>query len=332
MKDFSDKLPFNFASKKPLEVKFSGLDLSTDAGLLLVKQAEENLKVCQGMADCLEDKREQHKVKHPLFQLISQRIYQIAAGYEDTNDSNYLRHDPIFKIICDKIPKIGSELLASQPTISRLENQITNEEIKAIRRFFVDKFIKSHSVVPEEILLDIDGFEAITYGHQQLSLFHGYYKNQIYFPVLINEAHSGYPVILQLRAGNSHAGKGVVGLLRWLFWRLRKAWPNIKIILRGDGGFSLPEIMDLCERSNVKYAFGFSSNAVLKRKINYLLDLARLQYFKTQEKVRLFDDVYYAAQTWKQPGASYYESRMVRKRSKSSISSNKYRYRASRAL
>ena len=301
MKDFSNKLPFNFASKKPLEVKFSGLDLSTDAGLLLVKQAEENLKVCQGMADCLEDKREQHKVKHPLFQLISQRIYQIAAGYEDTNDSNYLRHDPIFKIICDKIPKIGSELLASQPTISRLENQITKEEIKAIRRFFVEKFIKSHSVVPEEIWLDIDGFDAITYGQQQLSLFHGYYKNQIYFPVLINEAHSGYPVILQLRAGNSHAGKGVVGLLRWLFWRLRKAWPNIKIILRGDGGFSLPEIMDLCERSNVKYAFGFSSNAVLKRKINYLLDIARLQYFKTQEKVRLFDDVYYAAQTWKQP-------------------------------
>ncbi len=269
----------DFASKKPLEVKFSGLDLSTDAGLLLVKQAEENLKVCQGIADCLEDKREQHKVKHPLFQLISQRIYQIAAGYEDTNDSNYLRHDPIFKIICDKIPKIGSELLASQPTISRLENQITNEEIKAIRRFFVDKFIKSHSVVPEEILLDIDGFDAITYGHQQLSLFHGYYKNQIYFPVLINEAHSGYPVILQLRAGNSHAGKGVVGLLRWLFWRLRKAWPNIKIILRGDGGFSLPEIMDLCERSNVKYAFGFSSNAVLKRKINYLLDKRKITIF-----------------------------------------------------
>ena len=101
MKDFSDKLPFNFASKKSLEVKFSGLDLSTDAGLLLVKQAEENLKVCQGIADCLEDKREQHKVKHSLFQLISQRIYQIAAGYEDTNDSNYLRHDQGNRILIE---------------------------------------------------------------------------------------------------------------------------------------------------------------------------------------------------------------------------------------
>ena len=157
MKQISDKLPLNFAAKKPLEVKFSGLDLSTDAGLLLVKQAEENLKVCEGMSDCLEDNREQHKVKHPLFQLISQRIYQIAAGYEDTNDSNDLRHDPIFKIICDKIPKIGAELLASQPTISRLENRITKQEIKRIRRFFVNKFLQNYPEAPEEIVLDLDG-------------------------------------------------------------------------------------------------------------------------------------------------------------------------------
>jgi hypothetical protein len=134
-----------------------------------------------------------------------------------------------------------------------------------------------------------------------LSLFHGYYGHQIYFPVLINEAKTGYPLILQLRAGNSHAGKGVLGLLRWLFWRLRKAWPNVTIILRGDGGFSLPEIINLCERKGVKYVFGFSNNAVLKRKINYLLDLARLEYFRTQEKARIFDDVYYAAKTWGKP-------------------------------
>ena len=140
-----------------------------------------------------------------------------------------------------------------------------------------------------------------THGHQQLSLFHGYYGHQIYFPVLINEAKSGYPLILQLRAGNSHAGKGVLGLLRWLFWRLKKAWPDVKIILRGDGGFSLPEIINLCERKEVKYVFGFSNNAVLKRKINYLLDLARLEYFRTLQKARLFDDVYYAAKTWKKP-------------------------------
>ena len=100
---------------------------------------------------------------------------------------------------------------------------------------------------------------------------------------------------------NSHPGKGVAGILRWLFWRLKRAWPKVKIILRGDAGFSLPEIMNLCDRSEVKYAMGFSSNAVLKRKISYLLDQARLQYVRTGEKARLFDDVYYGAQTWDEP-------------------------------
>ncbi len=249
----------------------------------------------------MSDNREQAKVKHSLAQLLSQRVYQIAAGYEDTNDSNYLRHDPIFKIACDRVPIPGEELLASQPTISRWENRITKKEIKGIRSFFIEQFIQSYSAPPDEILLDIDGWDALTHGEQQLSLFHGYYGHHIYFPVLINEAHSGYPLVLQLRAGNSHPGKGVVGILRWLFWRLRKAWPGVAIILRGDAGFSLPEIINLCERSEVKYAFGFSSNAVLKRKISYLLDQARLQYIRTQEKARLFDDVYYAAQTWHQP-------------------------------
>ncbi len=269
--------------------------------MLLVRQAEEKLKICEGLADCLADNREPGKVKHPLNQLISQRVDQIAAGYEDTNDSNYLRHDPIFKIACDKVPIPGEELLASQPTMNRLENQVTNREIKAMRSFFLDQFLQSYSEQPEEILLDIDGWDALTHGNQQLSLFHGYYGHYIYFPVLINEASSGYPLVLQLRAGNSHPGKGVAGILRWLFWRLRKAWPKIRIILRGDAGFSLPEIMNLCERSGVKYAFGLSSNAVLKRKISYLLDRARLQYLRTEEKTRLFDDVYYAAQTWDEP-------------------------------
>ena len=166
-------------------------------------------------------------------------------------------------------------------------------------------------------MLDIDGWDDPTHGHQQLSLFHGYYGHYMYFPVLINEAHSGYPLVLELRAGNSHPGKGVAGILRWLFWRLKRAWPKVKIILLPDAGFSLPEIMNLCERSGVKYALGFSSNAVLKRKISYLLDLARLQYIRTGEKAhrprrgflgvrteqeaRLFDDVMDAAGTWDEP-------------------------------
>ena len=159
--------------------------------------------------------------------------------------------------------------------MSRWENQIQKKEQSAIRRLFVERFISSYEKAPEDIVLDIDGWDDPTYGNQQLSFFHGYYGHYMYYPVLINEAKSGYPLVLQLRAGNSDPGKGVAGILRWLFWRLQKAWPKVKIILRGDGGFSLPEIMRLCERSQVEYVFGFNSNAVLKRKINYLLDQAR---------------------------------------------------------
>lgn len=123
----------------------------------------------------------------------------------------------------------------------------------------------------------------------------------MYFPVLINEANSGYPVVLQLRAGNSHPGKGVAGILRWLFWRLKRAFPGVRIILRADAGFALPEILQVCERSGVGYAIGYARNAVTERKIAPLLERARLQCIQTGDKARLFDDVYYAASTWTYP-------------------------------
>ena len=123
----------------------------------------------------------------------------------------------------------------------------------------------------------------------------------MYFPVLINEATSGYPVVLQLRAGNSHPGKGVAGILRWLFWRLKRAWPNVKLYFRADAGFALPEILRVCERSQVGYAIGFSSNAVVKRKIEARLEQARVVSCLTGEKARLFDDVYYQASSWNAP-------------------------------
>jgi hypothetical protein len=256
---------------------------------------------CAGIAARLSDPREANKISHSLLELIRQRVYQIVGGYEDANDSNLLRHDPILKIACGREPIAGEELLASQPTLSRLENRVSGQEIASLRRFYVDKFIARYQEAPAEIVLDIDGWDAPTYGNQQLSFFHGYYEQQMYFPVLINEASSGYPLVMQLRAGNSHAGKGVAALLRWLFWRLRRAWPGVRIVLRGDAGFSLPELMQRCERSNVYYAFGYARNHVLNRKISDLLERARLTYCRTQQKARLFDDVYYAAATWTAP-------------------------------
>ena len=186
-----------------------------------------------------------------------------------------------------------SEQLASQATISRLENQVSKPEVAKMRNAILGGFIERYPVAPEAIVLDIDGWDAPTHGQQQLSCFHGYYGHSMYFPVLINEAKSGYPLVLQLRAGNTHPGKGVAGLLRWLFWRLKRAFPGIHLILRADAGFALPEILQVCERSGVSYAVGFARNAVTGRKIADLMERARLQCIRTQEKARLFDDVYH---------------------------------------
>ncbi len=165
----------------------------------------------------------------------------------------------------------------------------------------METFIESYRTTPEEIVLDADGWDAATHGTQQLSCFHGYYGQHMYFPGLISEASSGYPLVLQLRAGNSHPGKGVAGLLRWLFWRLRKAFPGVRVMFRADAGFALPEILRVCERSGVGYAIGYARNAVTEHKIAPLLERARLQFHQTQAKARLFDDVYYSATTWDEP-------------------------------
>lgn len=301
MTECHSELPLDFYPARSLQVQFSGLDLSSDAGLLLVRQAEERLGVCRGLAGCIAEWRDPSKLVHPLIDLVSQRVYQIVGGYEDANDSNQMRHDPIYKIACDRLPVVGEQALASQPTMTRLENHVSRQENAQMRRFFIDHFMAQYERPPRELWLDIDGWDAPTYGEQQLSLFHGYYGQSMYFPVLINEASSGYPLVLQLRAGNSHPGKGVAGLLRWLFWRLKRAWPDVKLYFRADAGFALPEILRVCERSQVGYVIGFGSNAVVKRKIEARLEQARIVTCLTGAKARLFDDAYYQAGSWDAP-------------------------------
>jgi Transposase DDE domain group 1 len=294
-------LQYDFDVQRELVVQFSDLELSSDAGILLARQAEETAQVCRALAQSIEEWRDPSKITHSLYQLVSQRVYQLVGGYADANDSNQLRHDPIYKIACGRIPLAQAELLASQPTITRLENHVSKREVAQMRSRLVEGFIQRYNEIPHEIVLDIDGWDDPTHGEQQLSFFHGYYGQHMYFPVLINEASSGYPLGLQLRAGNSHPGKGVAGILRWLFWRLKRAFPGVRLILRADAGFALPEILRVCERSEVGYAIGFRRNAVTERKMANLLEQARLQCIQTGQKARLFDDVYYAASTWKYP-------------------------------
>jgi hypothetical protein len=149
------ELAYNFPTPRPLVVRFSDLELSSDAGILLARQAEEQVQVCRGLSECIEDWRDPNKITHSLHQLVSQRVYQLVGGYEDANDSNVLRHDPIFKLACGRSPNAGTDLLASQPTITRLENHVGKAEVAAMRSRMVDGFINSYKSAPEEIVLDI---------------------------------------------------------------------------------------------------------------------------------------------------------------------------------
>ncbi len=302
MTECETELPLDFYRLRPLQVQFSALELSSDAGLLFVRQADERMGLCWRLAEAIEEWREPSKIIHRLEQLVRQRVYQLIGGYEDANDSNVMRHDPIYKLVCDRLPEAGEHLLASQPTITRLENHVDKRDNARIRNVFMNHFIESYAQPPAVVVLDIDGWDAPTYGEQQLSFFHGYYGHHMYYPVRINEASSGYPLVLQLRAGNSHPGKGVAGILRWTFWRLRRAWPGVRIILRADSGFALPELLRLCERVHVVYVLGFRRNPVLARKIQPLLEQARVVACLSESgKARLFDDVYYAAERWEKP-------------------------------
>jgi hypothetical protein len=147
------ELPYDFAAPRRLEVKFSDLELSSDAGILLARQAEARVKVCEGIAACIVEWRDPQKITHSLEQLVSQRVYQLVGGYEDANDSNPLRHDPIYKLACGRLPSPNQDLLASQPTITRLENHISKAEVSKMRSQMVEQFIGRYSVAPEEIVL-----------------------------------------------------------------------------------------------------------------------------------------------------------------------------------
>jgi co-chaperonin GroES (HSP10) len=163
----NSELQFTFLGDRRVVVKFSDLELSTDAGILLARQAEEQVQVCRSIASCIEDWREPNKMTHSLEQLVSQRVYQLVGGYEDAIDSNQLRHDPIYKIACGRLPLPEQELLASQPSITRLENHVSKSEISAMHSQMLTGFIGRYREAPCEVVLDIDGWDDPTHGHRR---------------------------------------------------------------------------------------------------------------------------------------------------------------------
>ena len=317
-----EQLTFWDLGKQTVTVDFSGGTLVSDAGLLAVRRLDRKLGVLKKAARGLPDPRCQMLVTHSAERILTQRVYQILAGYFDGNDAQVLRHDPLFQTLCDVSPS-DKRPLASGSTVNRFQHAYTRREaqkppperevlfeqraahverIKQSNRYLVELFLRTRRRRPQRIVLDIDATDDPTHGAQQLTLFDAYHCQYQYKPLLVFEGETGFPLSGHLRPGTAHDSWGAVDVLRQIVQQLRARWPDVPILVRGDCGMATPAVYDFCEAEKLLYVLGFAANEVLKRKTQLLLNLAQAKFDLYEEKQQLFarlDD--YQAGTWPHP-------------------------------
>jgi hypothetical protein len=257
--------PIPALSGKKVSAAFDGGRITSDGGVLLLAEAERKLGIADRLAALIPDRRDPSRVLHPLADILRARILAIAAGYEDADDLDALRHDPAFKMALGRTPeaKLG---LASQPTMSRWENAADIRVAIRMTHEMIDLYCDSHAVAPTAITLDIDDTFDAAHGGQQLTFWNGFHGERGYAPIHVYEAESERPVAFVLRPAKTPSGKEVTGHVRRLIRRIRRHWPETRMLLRGDGHYARPEVMAFCEAEDgVDYLFGMPVNAVLRR-------------------------------------------------------------------
>jgi hypothetical protein len=284
---------------KPVHLAFDGGRLTSDAGVLLLAEIERKLQIAERLACCIADPRAPERVRHSVAEMIRFRSLLIAAGYEDANDCDALRDDPAFKMAVGRLPETGTEL-CSQPTMCRLENLPTKTTLIRMMAAMVDLFCDSFEQVPRRMLLDIDDTLDRVHGGQQLSLFHAHHDSRCFLPIHIYEAVTGKPVAVILRPGKTPGGAEVALVLRHLVNAIRRRWPKVEIVIRGDSHYARPEAMAWLERNRVRYVFGLAGNRVLLDRVATLAEDAAVRRAEEDaDKVRNFHDFRYAAKSWK---------------------------------
>lgn len=287
----------NFDSRSVV-AEFSAGPMTSDGGFLLLREIDRMTDLSSSMSRALCDRREQAKVRHDQTELMRQRLFAIAMGYEDGNDHQALRFDPGLKTAVGSLPETGPAL-ASQPTLSRFENGVHAGELFRLSDALIDAYVAAHPAPRKGIVLDMDSTDDPTHGQQQLSFFHGYYDQYMLHPLLIFDGLSGFPVAAVLRAGNAHASKGAVAILERILRRLKHAYPEACILVRADAGFAVPEIYELFEREKVKYTIGLITNERLRKRTARLVRKAEKEYVRTGAKQRLFGSFQHRAGSWR---------------------------------
>jgi hypothetical protein len=293
---FSFSFSFDFFHSKPVVVEPSTAQVSSDAGLLPIRQLDERLGLTAQFAEALSDPRLTACVDHSFLEMTRMRIYGILADYPDQNDHDVLRSDPIFKLICGRSP--SDKDLASQPTLSRFENAIVVGCFFRLRDVLIDQFIASFDEPPTQLTLDIDPFDDPTHGQQQLTFFHDHYDQYQYLPRVITCAENDLVVDVCLLYGSAHAALGAADDLEYVVHRLRQAWPGVQIHIRADAGFGVPRVYEACERLDTLYAIGIGMNSRLKKLSEATLAEAVKRFESQGEPQRLFCAFWYRAESW----------------------------------
>src|SRR5512143_1982391 len=281
---------------KEVVARFDGGRLSSDGGLLVLREIERRLAIADRLAACIDDPRDPGCTVHPLADIIRFRLLMIAAGYEDGNDATGLRLDPVFKMALERLP--SGRHLCSQSTISRLENLPDARTLLRLGRALVDVYCGSFRQVPERIVLDIDTFDAV-HGGQQLRLFNAHYDDYGFQPIVVFDGHGRF-VAAVLRPAKRPKGVEIRAFLRRLIRAIRTNWPKVAILVRADSHYACPEVLDWGEANGIDYVFGLAPTSTWKRHVGALQasTLARFRVDPSGGKVRRFKEFFDAAHTW----------------------------------
>ena len=283
---------------KDLCARFDGGRLSSDGGVLVLRGIEERLGLAARLAGCLADARDPTSTTHSYADMIRARMFAIACGYEDCDDLDVLRFDPAFKLACGRLSETGDDLM-SQPTLSRLENAPSWRELGRMGLSMIDLFCDSFGSVPARLVLDIDDTPDAAHGGQQLTLFNAHYDEYVFQPIHIFEATTGKPVLPLLRPGKRPSGQEAARVLKHVIGRIRRHWPRVIILVRGDGHYGTPEVMDLLEDQGCSYIFGLPGNARLSEIGHpWSEDAAVRRVQSRKNKLRRFFQTGYQAKSW----------------------------------
>ena len=299
---------FDSQTALALEAAFDGGRVTSDSGLVWLSKMDREMDLCEAISECVPEWRKR-RGQHSILSLVRQRVFQIACGYEDQNDSDFLREDPLLKAACGSLPESGTDL-ASQPTICRLENAATRRSCHRIAEILFELYLKEREkdCLPERVLLDFDATADPTHGEQEGSHYHGYYREHIYHPLLVFDGHTGHLLTALLRAGNTHASNASVAVLKRIVSRLRSRWPEVVIEVRADAGFAVPALYDYCESEGIAYTIALITNPRLQEMGRDLLEEALELRAAEGAKQRLFGEDVYAAGSWEKKRRVIYKA------------------------